>query len=280
MTISAFKLDKHRTLSITHSNAKYQTSSKKYEDQLEQIVKGQLGKNKFITEFSYIDSKFCFKRNIKACLGYEDEEFTVYALNNELSAPFQITHPDDIMHKQRYDMISYSLVTSDYKFDALNDYVKMSFRILHKDGHVLNVERSVYLFRINAEGIPLSQLSIWEVCNAINPYVTPKYYTKHYKSIMDDFHRLNTTILGIKFTPTENKILKLKKEYISTTKIQTILGMNSKRTLEKHIENILKKTKSFAESQHLKYTISTIYEALHIAESYGLINYEGKIPTS
>jgi len=280
MTISAFKLDKHRTLSISHSQASYENTVDVYDEQLKQIVKGQIGTNKFITEFNYLTSKFCFKENIKKCIGYEPDEFTVYALNNQPSSKIHITHPDDIMHKQRYDMITYSLVTSDYKFDTLSDYVKMSFRIKCKDDRIVNVERSVFLFRIDNQGIPISQISIWEVSNTITSYVTPRYYTKHYEKIMFDFHRLNTTLLGIKYTPTENKILLLKQAYRSNAEIQEILSVSSIRTVEKHIENIIKKTKSFAISQNIDSHICSVYEALHIAKIYGLVKQHRKIPTS
>jgi DNA-binding CsgD family transcriptional regulator len=182
-------------------------------------------------------------------------------------------HDEDIRHKIRYDNITYSLISKKYEFKSLRDYYKLAFRVKHKSGQVLKVERSTYLFRVSSEGQPISQLSKWEVSENSSPFVSLSYYSPNYLNIMRDFYEMNAHELKLKYTPKEKEILELKNNQYNNKEIQEALRSNSIRTVEKHFENIIKKVKiSFLERGESLH-INSIREVLHFSKKFGLFPF-------
>jgi len=267
------KLLKEREIILFNTKAKYISSIDNYDKKLEQIKNGLIGNNKFITEYNFIEKEFTNKFNIKECLGYSNEEFTIRNTNNNYTCNTKIIHEDDVKHKIRYDHITYMLITKAYSFEALKDYYKLIFRIRHKNGSIIKVERSVFLFRMTPDGMPFSQLDVWEVSQNNTTYVTPSYYTPNYQTIMKDFYKLNSEILKIKFTNKEKEILSLKDKQLHNKEIANLLNINSVRTVEKHIENMKIKVENFYMKENIKKEINSAYEVLNFAKEYGLYPY-------
>ncbi len=88
---------------------------------------------------------------------------------------------------------------------------------------------------------------------------------------MKEFYELNSDILKLKFTPKE--ILELKDKQFSNKEIQQILNSKSVRTVEKHIENIFKKTKHSFLARGINVNINSIREVLHNSKEYGLFPF-------
>ena len=241
-----------------------------YDAKWEELVGGIMGYNKFLTEINHGEDKFVNKFNIFNCLGYEDSEFTVKAMNNDKHSPLHLIFEEDLEHKIRYDKISFGTVGPRFRFKSLRDYYKLSFRVKHKNGDLLKVERSCYLFRLDENGAPLSHLVLWEVSQNPSPFVELSYYSPHYKSMIKNFYEENCIMLGLKFTPKEKEILEYKNRQYTNKEIQGLLNSSSIRTVEKHIENIMKKMKiSFLErGQNIQ--INSIREVLYYSKKFGL----------
>ena len=264
------RVQRFRDESLLRVKGGFLSDIQDYDARFKEVERGMMGTNKFLTEFDLVQKKIVNKVNIFNCLGYQDEEFTLAAINNCKNSDVHIVHEDDIKHKVRYDNLTYSLITKSYEFKALKDYYKLAFRVKHKSGKVLKVERSSYLFRVTNEGQPISQLSTWEVSENPLPFVSLSFYSSNYSIIMRDLYEMNALELKLKFTPKEKEILELKDNQYNNKEIQEALKSNSIRTVEKHIENIIKKVKiSFLERGE-SIPINSIREVLHVSKKFGL----------
>lgn len=267
------KVQRFRDASLSRAEGGYLSDIQDYDAKLKEIESGMLGTNKFLTEFDFVQKKIVNKVNIFECLGYEDDEFTILAINNCNNSGHHIIHEEDIKHKIRYDNITYALITKRYEFKSLRDYYKLAMRVVHKNGQVLKAERSTYLFRISSDGHPISHISVWEVSENALPFVSLSYYTPNYNDMMRDFYELNAQELKLKFTPKEKEILDLKNSQYNNKEIQDVLKSISIRTVEKHIENIIKKVKiSFLERGESLH-INSIREVLHVSKKFGLFPF-------
>lgn len=259
-------------LSVNELLGRYSSNINNYDERLERICDGLIGSNKFITEFNFAQKKYVFYDNLETCLGYSPEEFTVEMLNNYVPDVGPRTHEEDIQHKRRYDFITFKLVSRPYEFEALRDYYKLNFRIYHKNGEVLKAEKSSFLFRLKQQR-PISQIDLWEISRNPCPHVIPAFYTPNYGDIMRDFYQLNEHILGIQFTPRQLEVLAAKKANKTNSEIADEMKLSSARTIEKHIENIIKRVNKFHQdngSQKVTYSIS---EVVDFAQIYGLLPY-------
>ena len=267
------KIQEFRDEVFEKTEAHFFSSIKNYEEKFDNIINGLVGNNKFLTEFSFIEKDFVRKINIFECTGYTDEEFNILTLNNDKSVKPHITHPDDIIHKLRYDNITYMIISNNYKFKALSDYYKLSFRLKNKQGKIIKVERSVFIFRVLEDGTPISQLDIWEVSENSSPYVTASYYIPDFNNIMCKFYELNTQLLNFTFTDKEKQILSLKDKQLSNKEIVNILNIKSIRTIEKHISNMIKKVNTYYETNKIKKQIYSIHEVLNFTKTFGLFPF-------
>lgn len=267
------KIQSFRDKTLFESKGDYLSDIQDYDSRFAEIKNGMMGNNKFLTEYNFKQKEIVNKVNIFNCLGYEDDEFTIQAINNSKDFAIHIIYEEDIKHKIRYDNITYALTTQKYIFKSLRDYYKLCFRVKHKNGDILKVERSTYFFRISSDGKPLSQIDRWEVSQNSSPFVILSYYTPNYKEMIKDFYDLNAQKLKLKFTPREKEILVLKNKQLNNKEIQEELNTKSIRTVEKHIENILKKTKiSFLERGEVV-QINSIREVLYHSKKYGLFPF-------
>jgi len=264
------KIINHRDIELSNIKASYKKNEICYDTIFENILNGCIGGNKFITEFCYVENKFIRKVGIKDCLGYTESDFTVEALNNDDLNKQNLTFPMDLKHKMRYDIITYSLISSNYQFTPLEDHYRLNFRMIHADGSILNVYRSVYLFRLSEDNIPLSQLSIWEISYHPLAYVKAEYITPNYKELLNLFYQKNALILNTKFTPTERRIINLKASQYSNKEIVDELSMSSIRTVEKHMENITRKCAKLTNEQGEVVRISRSSDILLLLRKYGL----------
>jgi len=264
------KIINHRDIELSNIKASFNKKEICYDTIFEKIISGQIGGNKFITEFCYIENKFIRKVGIKECLGYKESDFTVGALNNDDKYQKKLTYPKDLKHKIRYDIITYSLISCNYKFTPLEDHYRLNFRMIHDDGSILNVHRSVYLFRLSDENIPLSQLSILEVSRHPLAFVKAEYITPNYKELLNLFYQKNALLLNTKFTPTERRIINLKASQYSNKEIVAELSMSSIRTVEKHMENIIRKCVKLTKEQDEAVKISRSRDILLLLSQYGL----------
>ena len=156
---------------------------------LKSILEGMVLGYKFITirEFSSVSYKLQYK--VEEILGYSDVEFTTESIYNSPNAPTKITYPDDLIHKVRYDLLIYKVLTRNYVIKSFEDGFEMVFRVKHKNGNIITIRRSMYIFQVNDEGVPLSHIDLWEVIpNSSFTHVTASIISKNNPTANKDFY--------------------------------------------------------------------------------------------
>ncbi len=239
---------------------------KKLKIVLDSLVTGE----KFVTIFNFKEARFDFLHRVEDILGYTQEEFTIEALNNSPASDIHITSGKDIIHKLRYDLVMYKLLTKGYFLTSLEDCYEITFRVLHKNGKEMVVRRSCYIYEISRNGIPLSHIDIWEILpNIHHGHILINLISKNNNNANLDFFNVNAEILGIKFTDRQLEILKYKEERKLNKEIAQELKITDK-TLDNHINKMIGNFNSFLMNNNIDQKIYNVSDLLYFSRMYGL----------
>ncbi len=243
----------------------------KQKKKLIHIINGITGLYKFITIYDFEKKKFVFHHGVLQNTGYEHAEFTIEAINNAENATPHIIHPDDIVHKLRYDLVMYKLLAEGVRITSLADSYEISFRIILKDGTVKSVRRQSFIFETNRNGTPITQLDIWEILNDLNPYVKVQLnYTGN--GVTKRFYQINRDLLNFKISDKQIKIVKLRNERFDNQEIAKKLGVSIK-TIENHIRNLKLKIQDFYKERNIVEKIDNMNDIIHFIKTYGVFPF-------
>ena len=177
----------------------------------EELVLQQIGCNKCFTLYDLHSGCFVKFHLVKEVFGYDNKEFTIQAVNN--FGEIKLVHPDDIDHKKRYDNIVYKIIASEKDFGIRMDSYYLNLRMFHKNGDILSVKRSSYIFEAN-DHIPLTQFDVWEIANRYKAtHVFPELIVSNKElkdKITEEFYRANLTELKLKLSNVALKVLHYK----------------------------------------------------------------------
>jgi len=250
-------------------NSKLATSKKR---SLNDVIKGITGVNTFITIYHFQTKEILFCYHVLENIGYTKDEFTIEAINNAENNPIHIIHPHDIEHKLRYDLVMYQLMAEGVKISSLADNYKISLRIIDKQDKVKRVSKQSYIFEVDENGTPLTQLDIWRLIPNDNPYVSIQLNSEHNKNIIDLFYKKNRELLGIKITERQMEILKLRNQRLDNKSVASHLFISVK-TVENHIRNLTLTVKAYCDLHQIDEQIYNMNDLLHFIIKYGIFSF-------
>lgn len=237
---------------------------------LESIIKGMTLGYKFITIRDFSSIKYKVFYNMKETLGYSEDEFNLDAIYNSSNSPVKITHEDDLAHKIRYDIIIHKILTENYIVKSFEECYESTFRVYHKNGHIITLRKTTFIFEVNDNNTPKSHIAIWEVVSNSNfTGVCANIISKNNPTANRDFYNFNADILNIKLTDRQLDILELKADRKINKEIADILDIKGK-TIESHISRLTKSLNGYCEDEKIDFFIYNTQDLLHFLKLYGL----------
>ncbi|NQU32968.1 MAG: hypothetical protein HQ521_07010 [Bacteroidetes bacterium] len=250
------------------------SGSKQIAPEINEILKGNNGTNKFITLFDYHAGKFVFHYKVTEFTGYTENEFTIPAINNSPQSQFQIIHPDDIEHKRRYDyLVLFNLMSMGVRITPLHDNYEIFMRIVTRNGETKRVNRQSFIYEVDEGGIPLSQLDIWKIIPNNTEYVSVGLNYEGWKDVYDVFYAKNRLFLEFNITNRQVEILTLKAKRHDNTAIADCLHISTK-TVENHINILKHKMKEFCEFRCPSVQVKDLNDIIHFVKKWGIIYFD------
>jgi len=239
--------------------------------QLINIINGFTGLYKFITIYDFHKKKFVFHHGVTQNTGYKNTEFTIDTLNNAQGASAHIIHPNDIIHKLRYDLVMYKLLAEGVKIASLADSYEINMRIILKSGETKSVRRQTYIFKTDANGTPMTQLDVWEVLKDVSPYVKVRLNYSG-KGVTKRFYQINRELLGFKITKRQIEIIKLRQQRLDNKQIAEKLGVSFK-TIENHIRNFTMKIQEYYSKNNIDEKTQNMNDIIHFVNTFGIFSF-------
>jgi len=238
-----------------------------------ELINGITGVNKFITIFDYQKSEIVFHHQVKEYLGFENEEFTIPAINNADDTPYKVIHPEDLEHKLRYDyIVLFHLMNNADEIPTLKDSYEITMRIVAKDGSIKRVNRQSYFYETNEDGYPISQLDVWKIVPNDSPYVTVSLNYSSKEDKLNQFYKQNRELLGFDISARQIEILKLRNQRFDNKSIAEELQISSK-TVENHIHNLKAKMQDYYLEKGINESIYNMNDMIHFIKKYNIFPF-------